>query len=313
MRIYRSLAEIVDLRGRPRAVAIGTFDGVHRGHQSIIAKAVQAAREMGGVATVLTFEPHPAVVLRPETPPLLLTPLELKIRLLEQAAVDEVVAVPFDRDFAALSPAAFCRLLLSERLGARQVMVGQNFRFGHHGAGTPEDLLAFGQEHGFSVTAIGLLRDGEEPVSSTRIRALIVEGAVEAAAGLLGRPHVLEGYVVAGAGRGRDLGTPTANLAVSPLVAVPAEGVYVTRTVLPSGRVEASVTSVGTNPTFESDALLRVETYLLRFKGSLYGESIRVEFLQRLRGQRAFPDATTLVAQIERDVREAEAYFRAHP
>lgn len=310
MRIYRSMDEIADLGGRPRAVAIGTFDGVHKGHQAIIGRAVAAGRDMEGVSAVLTFEPHPAVVLRPETSPLILTPLNLKLHLLEQAQVQEVMVIPFTREFAALSPEAFCRVVLSGRLGARQVMVGENFRFGRRGGGTPEDLLAYGREHGFAVTAIGLVSEGEGAVSSTRIRGLLIAGEVERAAALLGRPHVVEGMVVSGAGRGRDLGTPTANMEVSPQVAVPAVGVYVTRTMLGPDRMEASVTSIGTNPTFESDDVVRVETYLLHFRGNLYGEPIRVEFLKRLRDQRPFSDPSALMRQIEEDVRQTAEYFQ---
>ena len=212
MRVYRSLEDIAELPGRPRAVAVGTFDGVHRGHQRIISMAVNAARAMGGVATVVTFEPHPDSVLHPENAPVLLTPLEMKVILLQELGVQEVVAVPFDREFAALAPEDFCRRLLSQRLGARQVMVGANFRFGHRAAGHPADLLAFGQEQGFSVSAIHLVEEEGGPVSSTRIRALVGAGEVEQAARLLGRPHVLEGPVVGGARRGRTMGVPTANL-----------------------------------------------------------------------------------------------------
>lgn len=312
MRLYRAIEDIAPLGDTPRAVAIGTFDGVHLGHQSIIGRAVTAAREMGGVATVLTFEPHPSLVLSPDSAPLILTPLELKLHLLEQQGVQEVIAVPFDRSFSTLSPEAFCRLLLSERLGARQVTVGENFRFGRGGAGAPQDLLAFGKELGFAVTAVRLMKLEGGAVSSTRIRRLIRQGKVGEGARLLGRPHTLEGYVVAGAGRGRDLGSPTANLEVPAHVAVPKQGVYVTVTDVGRGTQEPGVTSVGTNPTFETDGVTRVETYLLRFSGDLYSKLVRVAFLARLRGQVTFPDAASLIEQIGRDVAEAEAYFRDH-
>jgi riboflavin kinase/FMN adenylyltransferase len=310
MRLYRSIEDIAPLGERHRAVAIGTFDGVHLGHQAIIGRAVAAAAEMGGVATVLTFEPHPSLVLAPESAPLILTPLELKLHLLEQQGVQEVIAVPFDRAFSGLTPEGFCRLLLSERLGARQVTVGENFRFGRGGAGTPEDLLEFGRELGFAVAAVRLMELEGEPMSSTRIRRLIQQGDVDHATRLLGRPHTLEGYVVAGAGRGRDLGSPTANLEVPAHVAVPAHGVYVTLTDLGRGTQEPGVTSVGTNPTFETDGVTRVETYLLRFSGDLYSTKVRVAFLDRLRGQIVFPDAAALIEQISRDVAAAEAHFR---
>lgn len=313
MRLYRAIEDIAPLGDTPRAVAIGTFDGVHLGHQSIIERAVTAAREMSGVATVLTFEPHPNLVLAPDSAPLIITPLELKVHLLEQQGVQEVIAVPFDRSFSALSPEAFCRLLLSERLGARQVTVGENFRFGRGGAGAPQDLLAFGKELGFAVTAVRLMELEGGAVSSTRIRRLIRQGKVEQGARLLGRPHTLEGHVVAGAGRGRDLGSPTANLDVPAHVAVPKDGVYVTVTDVGRGTLEPGVTSVGTNPTFETDGVTRIETYLLRFSGDLYSKLVRVAFLTRLRGQAAYPDSASLIEQIERDVAAAETYFRDHP
>jgi riboflavin kinase / FMN adenylyltransferase len=309
VRVYRSLEDIAELPGRARAVAVGTFDGVHRGHQRIVGMAVSAAKSMQGVATVVTFEPHPDSVLRPESAPVLLTPLELKVALLEELGVNEVVAVPFDREFAALPPEDFCRRLLSQRLGARQVMVGANFRFGRRASGTPADLLAFGQEQGFSVTALHLVEEGGGPVSSTRIRALVLAGEVEAAARLLGRPHMLEGPVVGGARRGRTMGVPTANLVPPPGVAVPSLGVYVTRTIAGPWGAQQSVTSVGTNPTFESDDVVRIETFLLDFHGSLYSEGIRVEFLRRLRGQRTFPDAAALQIQMMADVAAAKQYF----
>jgi len=308
VRVYRSLEEIADLGSTPRAVAIGVFDGVHVGHQAIIGMAVEAAAAMGGVSTVVTFEPHPEAVLHKKHPPPTITPLELKIDLLERIGVQEVVAVPFDEEFASLGAEEFCRRLLSLRLGARQVLVGDNFRFGRGGAGTPADLLAFGQEQGFAVKAISLVQDDGLAVSSTRIRSLIERGELEEASRLLGRPHVLVGRVVPGAGRGRKLGMPTANIEPPPGVVIPALGVYVTRVRLERGMAEASVTSVGTNPTFECDNVVRIETFLLDFKGSLYDQTIELEFLSRLRGQRTFPDPGSLVAQMERDVTRAREY-----
>jgi riboflavin kinase/FMN adenylyltransferase len=310
MRLYRSIDETTPVPGRPRSVAIGIFDGVHNGHRQIVERAVAAAEAVGGIATVLTFEPHPSVVLDPEHAPELLTPLEAKVDLLEEAGVQEVVALPFDRRLAQLSPGEFCRVVLSDRLGARQVVVGRNFRFGRGGSGTPEDLLAYGRERGFSVTAVGLHEQEGGPVSSTRIRGLLNGGKVDEAARLLGRPHFLEGFVVSGAGRGRDLGSPTANIASPEGLVVPAEGVYVTRTSFGSDHAEPSVTSVGTNPTFTDHGPLTVETFLLGFRGSLYGVRVRVAFLQWLRGQITFPDSDSLIRQIESDVAEARAFFQ---
>lgn len=308
MRVYRSLDDIAPLPV-PRAVAIGTFDGVHAGHQQIINMAVTAAHSMQGVATVVTFEPHPGAVLRPGDPPPILTPFETKVELMESLGVGEIAAIPFDLAFAQLPPQAFARRLLSDRLGARQVSVGENFRFGRGGEGSAADLLAFGQEMGFSVSALQLLRDGGETVSSTRIRRLIAQGVVEEASRLLTRPYSLSGTVVSGVGRGRTLGMPTANLRVRADAALPGLGVYVTRTRLSSRPELSSVTSVGTNPTFESDGVVRIETFLLDFHGSVYEEPMVLEFLSRLRDQRAFPDKESLMAQMQEDVAQARGFF----
>jgi riboflavin kinase/FMN adenylyltransferase len=309
MRVYRHIDEVEDLGGRPRAVAIGTFDGFHRGHQDIVRKAVQAADSMDGSAAVLTFDPHPSAVLSPGSDPVLLSRFDYKVDLLEEAGVDEVVALPFDRAFASLTPQEFCRAILSDRLNARQVMVGENFHFGKGGSGTAEDLIAEGQRRGFSVTALAMVIARGKPISSTRIRRLISDGRVEEAAELLGRPHVLEGRVESGAGRGRSLGSPTANLEAAEGMAIPAPGVYVSRTWLAAGDRRPSVTSIGTNPTFESDDVLRVETYVLDFTGDLYGREIRVEFLEWVRGQQVFADAASLQERIAADVAVTRAYF----
>lgn len=313
MRVYRHIDEVTDLRGAPRAVAIGTFDGLHRGHQEIVKTAVRAAALMGGQSAVLTFEPHPSSVLAPGRDPALLSTFEYKVDLLEELGVDEVVALPFDSAFAELSPEEFGRSILSHRLNARQVMVGANFRFGRGASGSAEDLIAQGKTIGFSVTAIGLVVVRGKPVSSTRIRRLVAEGRVEEAAELLGRPHVVEGYVEGGAGRGRVLGTPTANLEPLAGLAVPAPGVYVTRTLIADGVTRPSVTSVGTNPTFESDGVLRVETFLLDFTGNLYGKRIRVEFLEWVRPQHIYGDPALLQERIAEDVRVARAFFERQP
>jgi riboflavin kinase / FMN adenylyltransferase len=313
VRLYRSTDEIADLGGKPRAVAIGTFDGVHLGHQEIIRQAVAAAVHMDGVATVLTFEPHPDTVLRPGEGPGLLTTLEQKVHVLGRLGVAEVVAVPFTPAFSRVSPEEFCARLLSARLGARQVMVGDNFHFGFKGAGAPGDLLTFGLDHGFSVTAVRLLESEGGPISSTRIRESLRSGEVALAGRLLGRPFALEGPVVSGVGRGRGLGVPTANLPIEREVATPALGVYITRTSTDRGAGLPSVTSVGTNPTFESDGVVRVETFLLDFSGALYGERISVAFLERLRGQQTFASADALVEQMHADIARAHAYFAEAP
>ncbi len=309
MRVYRSIEEVPENQRAGRAVAIGVFDGVHRGHQEILRRVVETARGAGASSTVVTFYPHPEAVLRPRNAPRMLTSLERKAELIAAQGVDELIVVPFDRTFAALSPEAFCGRVLSERLGARQVFVGENFRFGKGGAGSAADLADYGSLHGFVVTVVGLALEGEEVISSTRIRSLLAAGQVAAAARLLGRPHRLEGEVVRGVQRGRALRAPTANLSVARGLALPRSGVYLTWTILADGSAWPSLTSIGTNPTFEHDRKVRVESLLLDFSGDLYGMRLAVDFLERVRGQRVFPDATALAARIAEDVRVAREYF----
>jgi riboflavin kinase / FMN adenylyltransferase len=188
------------------------------------------------------------------------------------------------------------------------VFVGQNFRFGHHGAGTAADLAEYGATHGFSVNAVSLVEQSGQTISSTRIRELVRAGRVVEAAQLLGRPHRIEGEVIRGAGRGRGLEAPTANLAPGRNVALPGLGIYVTRSLVDRHEVHSSVTSVGTNPTFEKDRKVRVETVLLEYSGDLYGSHLALDFLERIRGQRAFPDADSLAARIKEDIEIARRF-----
>jgi riboflavin kinase/FMN adenylyltransferase len=224
-----------------------------------------------------------------------------------------VVVVKFDREFARLSPESFCRLVLSERLQTKMVFVGENFRFGREGSGGHAELAEYGRSHRFEVQAVGLVEDQEGPISSTRIRALLRSGRVQEAARLLGRPHRLEGPVTRGVGRGHALDAPTANVAVAREMTLPRSGVYVTWTTLRGGRSYPSVTSVGTNPTFENTRKIRVETLLLDCDIDLYGTRLAVDFLERIRAQKAFPDAESLSLQIQADIavaREAHAERR---
>jgi riboflavin kinase/FMN adenylyltransferase len=308
MRVYRALTDVPDPDEAGRVIAIGVFDGVHRGHQEILSQAVEAARASGATPAAVTFYPHPDAVLHRRSAPPMLTPLERKAELLEGLGLEELVVVPFDREFARLTPGAFCSAVLSDHLGARAVFVGQNFHFGHGGAGTPADLRLYGQTHGFEVVAVALAREAGEVISSTRIREALMDGEVGEAARLLGRPHRIEGTVISGAGRGRGLEAPTANLAPTPEMALPRLGIYVTQSTVDGGSTYRSVTSVGTNPTFESDGKTRIETLLFDFEGSLYGANLAVDFLEWIRGQRAFPDAESLAACIKQDAEIARAY-----
>jgi riboflavin kinase/FMN adenylyltransferase len=302
---FSRLDEVEEAPEGGRVVAIGVFDGVHVGHRSIIVEAVAAAAEAGARPSVVTFYPHPEAVLRPGAGPAALTLPGRKTELLVGLGIQEVITVTFDQQFARLSPEAFCSVVLSARLDAKAVLVGENFHFGRGGAGRPHDLARFGEAHGFAVRPIALVSDGGSPVSSTRIRGLLSAGEVEEAAELLGRPHRLEGAVIKGEGRGRTLDAPTANLQVSAELAMPAHGVYATRTLVQGGAEYDSVTSIGTNPTFGTGDEIRVETLLLDYHGDLYGSSIAVDLVGRIREQRVFGDADALAAQIRVDVTSA--------
>jgi riboflavin kinase/FMN adenylyltransferase len=302
-----STLDTVQAAADGRVVAIGVFDGVHIGHQAIIARAVGAASEWPAPAAVVTFHPHPEVVLRPRSAPRALTPPDRKTELLGEMGVDEVVTVKFDREFARLTPESFCRAVLLESLGTRVVYVGENFRFGRDGTGTVADLAYYGRTHGFTVRTVTLVRDEGGPVSSTRIRVALKGGDVAQAARLLGRAHRVCGLVIEGEGRGRTLGAPTANIRVDRDIALPRLGVYATHAVLRDGIRYRAVTSVGTNPTFEKGRKVRIETLLLDFGDDLYGSTLGVDFVQRIRGQRTFPDAESLREQICRDVQAAKA------
>jgi riboflavin kinase / FMN adenylyltransferase len=315
MRVYSTLQEVDQAAPQGRIVAIGVFDGVHLGHQRILERAIAKARALGAPAAAVTFYPHPEAVLRPHAAPRMLTSLQRKAELLDEQGVDELIVVRFDREFARLSPESFCRAVLSDHLDARVVYVGENFHFGHEGAGTPAHLGEYGTTHGFEVRPVALVEESGIVISSTRIRELIRAGHVEEAAALLGRPHRIEGTVLSGVGRGGPvLAAPTANLAPSRDIALPGLAVYVTHSLVDGRDSYPSVTSVGTNPTFESDHKVRIETLLLDYSGDLYGSQLAVDFLERIRPQRTFPDAAGLAGRIRDDVefaRRAHARYQA--
>jgi riboflavin kinase / FMN adenylyltransferase len=313
VRLYSSLDQVNDAPTLGRVAAIGVFDGVHRGHQLILASAVKEAGATGGLSTAVTFYPHPDAVLRPHAAPRMLTSLDQKAALLEALGLDEMVVVRFDHDFAQLAPESFCRAVLSAHLGARVVFVGENFRFGRHGEGTAAHLAEYGFAHGFDVRSIGLVEDDGDTISSTRIRELLRAGNVREAARLLGRPYRVEGTVAGGAGRGRTLAAPTANLPATRDMALPRVGVYATRAAVDGTEGHPSVTSVGTNPTFESSRRIRIETLLLDYSGDLYGRHLAVDFLDHIRGQRTFPDANSLAQQIREDVEAARLVHARGP
>lgn len=279
------------------AVTIGVFDGVHRGHQSVITHTVERAAADGVTPVVLTFDPNPLEVLRPDHAPTRLCSVDRRVALIAELGVQQVRVLPFTTELSQVSAEDFIAIILREELAAESVIVGQGFRFGHKAAGTTDTL----RDADLHVVEYGLVGDGD-PVSSTRIRAEVAEGDVTGATAMLGRPPEVEGVVVRGEGRGRDLGFPTANVRHHPQAAVPADGVYAGWTVVDGLRRQAAI-SVGTNPTFEGSSRT-VEAYLLDFDGDLYDAQVRVEFSRRLRGMVAFDGVEALVAQMGRDVQE---------
>ncbi|GLY04797.1 MULTISPECIES: bifunctional riboflavin kinase/FAD synthetase [Actinoplanes] len=292
-------------------VTIGVFDGVHRGHQMIIGHAVKRARDLGLQSVVMTFDPHPAEVVRPGSHPAVLTEPLRKADLLEGLGVDALCVVPFTPAFSQLAPDEFVHGVLVEALHSAVVVVGDNFRFGHRAAGDVTMLESLGHTFGFTVEDAPLVEEEGLVFSSTYIRSCVDAGDVRAAAAVLGRPHRLSGVVIRGDQRGRELGFPTANLMIQQYAAVPADGVYaawLTLDAKPDERLRASV-SIGTNPTFNGRER-RVEAHVLDFSGDLYGEQISIDFVGHLREQRTYDAIEPLVAQIRADVEETRVMLR---
>jgi riboflavin kinase/FMN adenylyltransferase len=283
-------------------VTIGVFDGVHRGHQQIIGHAVRRARENGLNSVVVTFDPHPAEVVRPGSHPAMLTTPKRKAELIEALGADAFCLLPFTVDFSRLTAEEFVHDVLVEHLHAATVVVGENFRFGHKAAGDTVLLAKLGGRFGFSVENSPLLADGDTTFSSTYVRACVAAGDVASAARALGRDHRVEGVVVRGDRRGRELGFPTANLETHQYAAVPADGVYAGWLVRGKERLPAAI-SIGTNPTF-SGRERRVEAYVLDFDDDLYGEHVGIDFSAHLRPTWSFASVDALVVQIGADVEE---------
>jgi riboflavin kinase/FMN adenylyltransferase len=289
----------------PTAVTVGNFDGVHRGHQALVSAAVSRARETGGLSVALTFDPHPARVLQPDRAPAALSTLAQKEELLAGLGIDRVAVLPFDASVAGLSPEAFARGVLREALRARDVVVGESFRFGRRRAGDARTLAELGAGLGFSVHALPVVLEEGSPVSSSRVRDELARGDVGAARALLGRAYFVDARVVHGDGRGRAIGVPTTNLASENEV-LPAPGVYAGRCRLPGGEVRSAVVNLGHRPTF-GDGGLALEAHLLEFTGDLYGARVRLAFHERLRDEQRFPGKDALVARISEDVARARA------
>jgi riboflavin kinase / FMN adenylyltransferase len=291
----------------PTAVTIGVFDGVHRGHQALLARVAEEAAARGLLPGAITFDRHPMTVVRPGSHPRLLSTLSQRVALLGECGMAFVLVLPFTLKLSRMAAEEFAVKVLLETVSARVIVVGHNFRFGHRAAGDARLIAALAEPRGVDVIALPLDDDAGDAVSSTRIRAALGEGDVETAARLLGRPFAVEGHVVRGAERGRLLGIPTANLRVPARLALPAKGIY-------AGHLQVvgfhgshgsqplpAVSNVGVSPQF-GGTRLRVETYVLDFDGDLYGKRVRVTFEHRLRDETVFPDVQALVDQMNDDV-----------
>ncbi|GLW48525.1 riboflavin biosynthesis protein [Streptomyces sp. NBRC 14336] len=319
MQRWRGLEDIPQDWGRS-VVTIGSYDGVHRGHQLIIQHTVDRARELGLPAVVVTFDPHPKEVLRPGTHPPLLAPHHRRAELMAELGVDAVLVLPFTTEFSNLSPADFIVKVLVDKLHAKAVVEGPNFRFGHRAAGDVVYLAELGKTYDFEVEVVDLFVSGEagggQPFSSTLTRRLVAEGDVAGAMEILGRPHRVEGVVVRGAQRGRELGVPTANVETLPHTAIPADGVYAGWLHAQGERMPSAI-SVGTNPTFDGTERT-VEAHVIDRVGlDLYGLHVAVDFLAFVRGQVKFDSLDALIERMGEDIKisreltaEAEAEGR---
>ncbi len=312
------LHDVQDLDSGPEhAITIGTYDGVHIGHQTVIASTRRLAAERGLRTAVVTFHPHPASVLRPDSAPVMLTDIEQRLDLLAKAEVDTTVVISFDADQATETAEAFVRRVLVEGLSAKVIVVGDDFHFGKGREGNVELLTELGSRHGFEVIGLDLLpqpddldpaseASGVSAVSSTAVRRAVAAGDVATASRLLGRYHEVRGPVVTGDQRGRTIGFPTANVAVPRDRAIPGDAVYAAWYLRPDGSVHPSAVNIGKRPTFYDNAEHSLmEAHLIDFDGDLYGEEARVCFVEQLRGERRFDGIDALKAQLAEDIAAA--------
>jgi riboflavin kinase/FMN adenylyltransferase len=306
MRVIHQLGELGEFAG-PSAISIGNFDGVHLAHRQLLKRVTECARETGVTATAITFDPHPARILAPERAPTLLTSTAQKATLIEELGIDLFVILPFTRELARIAPEEFVRSILVDRLHAVSVHVGPNFRFGHRQTGNTALLKEMTIRNGFRLEVLPMLQVRGERVSSSRIRQLLREGKVGLAGRLLGRPYSIAGPIVEGLGVGSRQTVPTLNLApIEELI--PCEGVYVTKTRV-GGAWYESVTNVGHKPTF-GEHRLTVESHLLSSPDEIKASEMEVQCLSRLRDEKKFPGPAALKAQILKDIRRAEQFFR---
>lgn len=307
MDVARFPADPRPTRWHKPVLALGNFDGLHRGHTKIIERVRRVAAERGATSLVLTFDPHPPRVVRPDKAPPLLMTLEQKLEALDKAGIQGVAIVSFTLELSRWEPDVFVKTVLVDWLRVGEVWVGADFLFGRDRSGNFSLLRTLGAQHGFRVEKIDPVRYKDFVVSSTRVRRLVAEGRVDEAGALLGRHVFIDGTVIQGAGRGRELGVPTANLETRNEL-LPPHGVYAT-TVTIDGVVHAGVTNIGLRPTFSDASRTTIEVHVLGLSRDLYGQQVRLGFIQRLRDERRFPDVDALKAQIDADVRRARRLF----
>lgn len=294
-------------------MSIGNFDGVHIGHQAVLSHVVERARETGTTAAAMTFDPHPIKLLRPNEAPRLVTTLEQRLGLIERTGIQTALVLPFTHRLARMDAADFVRDVLVDRLGVREVYIGNNFRFGADRGGDVGLLKSMGQDLGFEAAAAPIVEAADGVVSSTRVRKAIADGKVEEVATLLGRKLFIDGRVLEGKRLGRTLGFPTLNIEVENEIE-PDRGVYVTAVHIPSfDRTFAAVTNIGVRPTVYQNSVTTVESHLLDFTADVYQERVRLYFLTRLRDEKTFSSTMQLMTQIRSDVDAARDYFSAHP
>jgi riboflavin kinase/FMN adenylyltransferase len=310
MRVIKDLNAVPeDLKGS--VMTVGNFDGVHLAHQAIIKKVVGEAEKADTKAIVMTFDPHPQQVLHPQQKPFyLITSLEEKIDILTDLGVNTVIVVPFSHEFSKTTAGEFAKDIICGKFNPIRLFIGHDYTFGRGKEGKPDYLKALGEKYGFDVQIIGAVKKEGDIVSSTRVRNVILEGNVSLAARLLGRPYSLQGYVVEGDRRGRDIGFPTANIEPEKIL-IPSRGVYAVFVDVEGRRYMAAV-NIGFNPTFLDGGKIAVEAHILDFKGHLYGYRLRLSFVQRIRDEQKFSSSDRLVTQIRIDVERTRAILEKH-
>jgi len=304
MKILVGTEEITSITPYP-VVAIGNFDGLHLGHQALLQKTVQRAKEKNGTSCVLTFLPHPSQILSPKQPTQLLTPFEEKRDLIAACGIDVVLFVEFSKEFAHQTPAQFAQNLLSEKVGCKEVFVGEAFAFGKDRAGKVSELISLGKRFGFKVVSQETVFLDSMLVSSSTIRTLLLSGDVGLAAKMLSRPYTLEGEVIHGDGTGRAFGFATANMNLPGRI-VPKEGIYAARTTLfDDPHPYHSVVYIGSKPTFHEKGAVQIEAHLFDYDKNLYGKKLRIAFLQWIRQDEKFENSADLIKQMQKDIEKA--------